>query len=190
MLLAQEAAVSADGEAHALVKTIDCACNMLNNMITCVLQLKQMQRGAAISLAHRGFDPRAAIAAAAESAQALYPTRGVAFVTGCDNAMLACGAPITPSTLPGAVYGDADRLGECVKNILLTALRLSSWEADGSVQLMAVCEEGWRDCAAGGEEGGGRLALRITADAPGRPLTRAECDALLQPFGLAPRDKV
>jgi PAS domain S-box-containing protein len=180
MLLAQNAEVSADGDAQALIKHIECSCSLLNTMVSNVLKLKQMQRGTAVSLACRGFDPRSVIVAATANAQSLFPTRRVALVGDEEGSRTCAGAPAV--ALPAAVFGDEDKLGECITNMLLTALRLSSWEAEGSVQLFASCE----DAASYGD---GRMVLRVSADVPGRPLTRKECNVLLTPFGLAPSDK-
>jgi signal transduction histidine kinase len=199
MLLAQLEEVSADAEAHALVRTIDASCALLQTIVGNVLTLKQLQRGAPAPLAHRAFDPRAAVAAAAERAAALYPSRRVALCTDTDTAAAAL-------ALPDAVYGDAEQLGECVTNVLVTALRLSSWERERALRLTLSCAEaeeaegvcGDAAAAAGAvpapaEEGhleeGRPVVLNVAADVLGRPLTQEECDTLLQPFGLAPHDK-
>ena len=186
--------VMADEEACDLLRVIDAACAVLLRCVSNVLQIRALQRDGVLAPASpQCCELDACIA------------RAVALVCAF------CGDPprVAWSSWPGAVAAaplplgvqvDTGALDACLLNVLLAAVRFGAWlptrnevrlhvstepVIPAAVQLNVIAqgrapEENASDDA---------FHLVITAETPGRPLTRDECDTLLAPFGMAPPDK-
>jgi K+-sensing histidine kinase KdpD len=170
-LLARVPAVAADAEAMGLLKHVSASCAVLDGIISNVLSMQADRKGTPLHIAQSVFDPRTLLAGVADALANLCANRTVVWPAAERDA------------LPPATQGDAPHLGGCLHNLLFTAVRFGSWEAPGAVRMHVSLQP-----LPPAEHG--TLLLRVTLDSPGRALTNEECDALFEPFGLAPADKV
>jgi signal transduction histidine kinase len=195
-LLAAFPAVAADAEACALLHGVDAACAVLLRSVTNVLSLRMLQRNGALPLAPpKPTELRACVA------------RSVALVCGFlgDPPRVAW----AESALPASVLVDAPALEACIQNVLLAAVRLGAFvQSRGPVRLSVATQyappradsvelnisakrtqPGSDEHVTVTEEYPNTFLLLITADTPGRPLSRDEIERMLAPCGMVPADK-
>ena len=185
-------AVAADVDAASLLNSIDAACAVLLRTVSNVLHLRALQRDGALTLA----PPQpCALGACIQRAVAMV----CAF--GGEPPRISWTAEVNVP-LPDRVLVDPAALDACLQNVLLAAVRLGAWQPTRSAVRLHVATE------PAGAELAGVVALHITAqgcdpedcppdtfhlvitaETPGRALTRSECDTLLTQFGMAPPDK-
>ena len=186
--------VAADVDAASLLNSIDAACAVLLRTVSNVLQIRALQRDGALTMAPPQL---CALEASIKRAVAMVCAFGgepprISWTNDVD-------AP-----LPDRVLVDPAALDACLQNVLLAAVRLGAWQPTRSAVRLHVATEPATESA----ELAGVVELHITAqgcspedcppdmfhliisaETPGRPLTRSECDTLLTQFGMAPPDK-
>jgi hypothetical protein len=186
-LLAALPAVAADAEARALLQAIDAACAVLLRVASNVLRLRQLQRHGALQLAPRTcVDPAACV------------RRAVSVV--CHFLGDPPRVAWTDAPLPARVLADADALEACLQSMLLATVRLGAWLPSHHVVRLRVAAEPLQPTMQlhvttelasprATEASAHAFVLLVSAETPGRALTRDECERMMSPCGMAPADK-
>jgi hypothetical protein len=186
-LLASLPAVAADAEACSLLRAIDAACAVLLRVASNVLRLRQLQRDGQLTLAPlTAVDLRACVRRAV----------GVVCEFMGDPSRVAW----ADTALPQRVLVDEDALEACLQSILLATVRLCGWLPTHNVVRLRVAAEPLQPAMQlqvttglasqrATEASANAFVLHISAETPGRALTRDECERMMSPCGMAPADK-
>jgi len=193
-LMREMPTVSGDPEALMLLSTVEASCAVLLRSVDNLLFMRKSQKRIEASaldgggpsvgqlLTRRSFNVRQAVA------------------TVVDNVRSLCAAPsqlvhnMDECAIPDAVIGDSANFIGCLFNICMMAMRMGAWmDSDSPVPLRFKIE--LRDEGAGGLSTEQpppeyrEVALLALVEVPGRPLTLAEVQDLLAPYGMLPADK-
>ena len=181
-LLTGLACIQSDGDAMALLQSIEGCCTLLDKLINNVLKLRQLHAGP--SSVQLNDPSRLSVfnlpATLAKAQRELASASAITHEAG--------GAP-----LPAFVQGDKGHLTTCLENILLTAHQLSDAGPFFMMERPAggAAERGGNlriSVSAAPEPSSTKTAVTATVRFACRPMKPEEIKAMLLPYGHAPSD--